>query len=283
MRVRTGVLLLGLGGCGGGGAAVEAGFAPGGSMDGVSVAESGRSEAADSAGFVLSDLTPGPARIRLLRGGDTVGILQFAALPAGTRLRMHGLAVDPASGLAFPRSVDLDGAETVTLNGIRIAPEGRIPARPELDAAVLGWSPETGALLLRPADRRLPDLRVLVQPETDVVGTDGGGADRRSIAVGDSVRLEGRREGGVVIAERLVVRTRIAERAEPAAIPAATGERADGGAGDDEAPRVAAPPAAAPRPASSPAAAAPSPAADNRGEERGRGRGRGKAKGRDRG
>lgn len=270
------MLLLGLCGCGGGGAAVEASFAPGTEVDAVSVAESGRTESADSAGFALDGLSPGPARIRLVRGGDTVGILQLA-VPAGARLRLVGLAVDPASGLAFPRSVELDGAETLSLNGLRFAPDGRVPRRPELRGEVLAWSHEAGALLLRPEDDGLPDLRVVVLPETDVVGTDGGGADLRSIAAGDSVRLEGRREGGYVVAERLVLPTRIADRTPPPATPL------DDDPGNDDGGEVG-----ASRPPAAPAAAPPRPAADRerergRSEERGRGKGKGPKKERGRG
>lgn len=266
------MLLVGLGGCGGGGAAVEASFAVGTEVDAVSVAESGRSESADSAGFALADLSPGPARIRLVRGGDTVGLLQLA-VAAGARMRLRGLAIDPASGLAFPRSVELDGAETLSLNGLRFAPEGRIPRRPELPGTVLAWSPEAGALLLRPDDDRLPDLRVVVLPETEVVGTDGGGADAGSIAAGDSLRVEGRREGGYVIAERLVLPTRTGERTPPPASPL---DDADG-EGDD---------AGAPRPSAAPAAAPPPPAAErerDRGRDGERGRGKGPKKERGRG
>lgn len=262
MRTWAAVLLAGLGGCGGGGAAVEAAFAPGFRADAVSVAESGRTETADSAGFRLAGLTPGPARIRLLAGGDTVGVLQLAALPAGARLVLHGLRTDPATGLAFPRTIELDGADVVTVNGVRMAPEGRVPRRVEVAAAVLGASAGAGALLLRPDDARLPDLRVAVVAETEVVGTDGGGADLRSLAPGDSVRLTGRREGAYVVAERLVLPTRIAAR------PDAAGEAAP-------APAAAAPAAAASpsRPAAEPRRGPP--------EERGRGRGKGKGKGRD--
>lgn len=275
------MLLLGLGGCGGGGAAVEASFAPGTEVDAVSVAESGRTESADTAGFALEGLSPGPARIRLVRGGETVGILQIA-VPAGARLRLLGLAVDPASGLAFPRSVDLDGAETLSLNGLRFAPEGRVPRRPELGGEVLAWSHEAGALLLRPEDERLPDLRVVVLPDTDVVGTDGGGADVRSIAAGDPVRLEGRREGGYVVAERLVLPTRIADPTPPPARPL-DDDRGNDDGGNDEEGEVG-----ASRPAAAPAAAPARPAAERerergRSEERGRGKGKGPKKERGRG
>ena len=281
MHMRWGMLLAGLAaGCGGGGrATVEAAFAPGasGGVDAVSVAESGRSEGADSAGFRLTGLTPGPARLRLLRGGDTVGILQVAALPAGARLRLHGLRVDPPSGLAFPASVELDGARTVTVNGVRMGSAARIPRRVDLRGAVLGWSAEAGALLLRPDDPGIPDLRVLVTTATEVVGTDGGGADPAGIAVGDTVRVEGRREDPYVSASRLVLPTRIATvEQERDAEEAGEVEPAPSASRASSPPAaVAAPAAAAPRPAP------PAAAVEERGPGQGRGRGKGKAKGRE--
>jgi hypothetical protein len=273
MRTVTAVLLAGVGGCGGGGdASVEAAFAPGFAADAVSVAESGRSERADSAGFLLDGLTPGPARIRLVLDGDTVGVLQIAALPAGARLVLHGLRADPATGLAFPRSIELRGADLVTVNGVRMAPEGRVPRRVDLDATVLGVAVAAGAVLLRPGDAGLPDLRVALLPASEVVHPDGATADLATLAAGDSVRITGRREGAYVVAERLVL---------PARLASASDEPAEAVARESARPAVpvAARPAAASDPPSRPAARPE--------RERGRpdnpGRGRGKAKGRERG
>ena len=44
---------------------------------------------------------------------------------------------------------------------------------------------------------------VFVGVATDVVGEDGGGADPVTIQPGDSVRVEGRSEGGYVLASRI--------------------------------------------------------------------------------
>lgn len=273
--MRTAVVVLGLAGCGGGGAVVEAAFAPGTVVDAVSVAESGRAEAADSAGFRLAGLTPGPARLRLVRGGDTVGLLQVAALPAGSRLRLEHLRVDPATGLAFPRAAELEGAATLTLNGVRFGSAERAPRRPDLAGTVLGWTPGTGALLLRPADGTLPDLRVLVVPATAVVDAAGDAAGASALAAGDSVHLVGRREGAYVVAERLVVPAAAPRAAVPPpgrAEPAAAELRPAAPAA-----RRAAPPAA---PAARPVARPPPERERERGPERGKGRGKGK-KGKD--
>src|SRR5215207_3042177 len=109
MRIPWMVPALALAACGGEeGAAVEGTFAPGLAPTGVWVVESERSEPADSAGFRLADLTPGPVSLRLMDGADTAAALNLGGLGPGARVRLEGLRVDGESGLAFPRAVHLD-------------------------------------------------------------------------------------------------------------------------------------------------------------------------------
>jgi hypothetical protein len=204
-------LVLALAACrGGDGATVEGTFAPGLSPTGVWVVESERGERADSAGFRLADVTPGPVSLRLLSGSDTAGVLNLSGLEAGARVRLRDLRVDPQSGFAFPRQVELDGAPVVTVNGLRMGPASRVPREVDVRGTVLGWSSDVGAMLVRPDDARIPDLRVFVGMATDVVGEDGGGADPIAIQPGDSVRVEGRSDQGYVVASRITVPTRLA-------------------------------------------------------------------------
>lgn len=268
MRMRIVVPALALAACGGGadGAVVEGTFAPGLAADGVWIVESERGERADSSGFRLADLTPGPASIRLLRGSDTAAVLNVANLPAGARLRLQELQVDDASRFAFPRSVELDGADVVMVNGMRMAPARRIPREVDERGAVLAWSSDVGALLVRPANARLPDLRVVVGMATEVVGTDGGGADPVLIRPGDSVRVEGRADDGYVVASRITVPTRIGRAMEDGGdddLGRGNGERGgegDGGGREDD--------------GGGSVSAAPPPVVRGRGdEERGRGKG----------
>ncbi|HYW11481.1 MAG TPA: hypothetical protein VE871_05970, partial [Longimicrobium sp.] len=136
------IAALALAACGGGGdgAVVEGTFAPGLAADGVWVMESERRERADSGGFRVADLTPGPMTLRLMQGADTSALLNVSGLPAGARLRLEGLRVDGDSRFAFPRSVELDGAEVVTVNGLRMGAPGRIPREVDVRGAVLAWS-----------------------------------------------------------------------------------------------------------------------------------------------
>lgn len=291
MRMRILVSALVLAACGGGadGAVVEGTFGPGLQADGVWLVESERGERADSSGFRLADLTPGPMSIRLTRGGDTAAVLNISGLADGARLRLEGLRVDGDSRFAFPRSVELDGADVVTVNGMRMAPEGRVPREVDVEGAVLAWSSDVGALLVRPSDVRMPDLRVVVGMATEVVGTDGGGADAVNIRPGDSIRVEGRRDDGYVVATRLTLPTRIGAApgddgdADEARGGGDGGDRAQadrgGGGGGD----------AGGGGGGSSVAAAPIPVVrgsqgrgnDGRGNGRGRGEERGKGKGND--
>jgi hypothetical protein len=274
--------------CGGGdeGAAVEATFAPGFAPTGVWVVESERSEPADSAGFRLEDLTPGPVSLRLMQDADTAAVLNLSGLAAGTRVRLLDMRVDDASGFAFPRAVELDGAPVVMVNGLRMAPAGRVPRQVDVHAAVLGWSSDAGALLVRPDEARLPDLRVVVGLATEVVGTDGGGADATLLEPGDSVRVEGRSEDGYVVATRLTLPTRISgERAAvdaDATAPASDERDADDGAADDGAVsavnRIPVGGSATPRPR-----IVRNAPARGRGNDHARGRGNGNGKGRGKG
>lgn len=293
MRIRILIAALALAACGGGdeGAVVEGTFAPGVSADGVWVVESERRENADSSGFRVADLTPGPMSLRLVRGGDTAAILNVSGLPPGATLRLRELRVDGDSRYAFPRSVELDGADVVTVNGLRMGPEGRIPREVDVRGAVLAWSSDIGALLVRPEDPRMPDLRVVVGMSTQVVGTDGGGADPVNIRPGDSVRVEGRRDEGYVVASRITVPTRIGQAALMVADSDALAED-DGRGGDDDEPArsgsgasgSAAPAVSRVRIARPPPLRGDDPPGRGngrgRGEEKGKGKGNGNGKGR---
>lgn len=277
--------------CGGGaeGAVVEGDFAPGAGLapTGVWVVESQRREAADSAGFRLADLTSGPVSIRLLDGADTAAVLNVSGLPPGARLGLRGLRVDGDSRYAFPRAVELDGADVVTVNGVRMAPAGRVPRQVDVRGALLGWSSDVGAMLLRPADARLPDLRVVVGMATEFVGTDGGVADPTTLQPGDSLRVEGRSDNGYVVATRITVPTRIGAVPEGEGDADEGGGASDDGAGseDGDADEGAASAPAASAPAAAPVVRGNGPPGRGNGRARGqeRGKGRGNAKGKGKG
>jgi hypothetical protein len=266
----------------------------------VWVVEAERSADADAAGFSIAGLVPGPASMRLMRGSDTAGVLNVGSLPSGSKLTLHGLRVDEASGLAFPRSIELDGADAVVVNGIRMAQESRLPENVDTGGTVLGWTPEAGALLVRPQNAAVPDLRVIVGPTTELVGTDGGQAAASAITLGDSVQVRGRFENSYLLASRITIPSRIAATDLPGTAPSDAGadDEADNegestasspaASGGAAARTATPPPAAAPRsspvvrseaPARAPARVRDAPPGRERNENRGRGRGNGGGKG----
>jgi hypothetical protein len=212
---------------------------------------------APDGGFELSQIPAGPVSLRLVADGDTVGVMDVAGLGARSRARFREIRTDPRSGRAFPRSVELEGAEGVTVNGVRMAPADRLPAEVDASGEVLAHDGGAGALLLRPHDERLPDLHVVVTPATETATEDGDPVRAELLERGDAVRVEGSSADGYVLAARLTVPREAALR-----------ERGRG---------PAPPPAAspAPPPRSAPTEARPQPPGRG-GDPPGRGRGRGR-------
>ncbi|MFL5382046.1 MAG: hypothetical protein ACJ8GN_05990 [Longimicrobiaceae bacterium] len=239
----------------------------------VRAVEAEREAEVKGGAFELRDLSAGPATLRLVRGADTAGTLALDNAPAGAAVALHGLRTDARSGRAFPRTVELTGAELLVVNGVRMASDARIPAEVDAHGAVLALSGEHDALLFRPDDASLPDLRVVVGLSAGAVTLDGDPADLASLARGDSLRVKGRADRGFVVAERLTLSRRAALGAAPAADtepdPASS------------APAAAAPPDAGPTaaPASSPRIAPRVLRGRGGGHARGGGRGRGQGKG----
>jgi len=194
--------------CGGGaeGIAVQGDFAPGGTPPGrVFAVEAGVDTEVSDDGFEIDGLATSPISLRLVQSGDTVGRIDIADLPPGSRAVLHALRTDAGSGRAFPGTVELTGAQSVTVNGIRMMNEGALPATVDADGVVLAASADRRALLVRPANEQLPDLRVVVNPVTAVVTADSLAADISTLSIGDSVRVGGRRERGFIVADRLTL------------------------------------------------------------------------------
>ncbi|HEX8671424.1 MAG TPA: hypothetical protein VF710_06020 [Longimicrobium sp.] len=194
--------------CGGDaeGIAVQGDFAPGGTLPGrVFAVEAAVGTEVSDDGFKLDGLATSPISLRLVQTGDTVGRIDIADLPAGSRAVLHGLRTDTRSGRAFPSTVELTGAQSVTVNGIRMMNEGAIPSTVDADAVVLAASADRRALLVRPANEQLPDLRVVVTPVTAVVTRDSLAADISTLSIGDSVRVGGKRKRGFIVADRLTL------------------------------------------------------------------------------
>jgi hypothetical protein len=183
----------------------------------VAVEAQREAEVSDGA-FSLAELTAGPATLLFLRDDDTVGVLSLGNLRAGAEVELRGLRVDEATGRAFPASLEAAGAEMVTVNGMRMAPNRTLPRNVDSPGTVLAVSDAADALLLRPDDASVPDLRVVIDPGTETVSPDGDPVPAENLAPGDSVRVEGGTHQGLVVATRLTVPRRVALTTRPAPV-----------------------------------------------------------------
>ncbi|HEX8432309.1 MAG TPA: hypothetical protein VF625_13555 [Longimicrobium sp.] len=197
-----------LSGCGddAAGIAVRGDFAPGArAPTSVYALEAGRAAEVGDEGFSLADLSTAPISLRLLVDGDTAGRIDLPDLPDGAELTLHGLRMDAASGRAFPADVEIKGASSVMVNGIRMMNSSALPGSVDATGVVLAASADRAALLIRPTDDRLPDLRVVVTQTTATVTPDSQSAVLSAVSVGDSVRVQGPTDHGFVLANRLTL------------------------------------------------------------------------------
>lgn len=162
----------------------------------------GRRVAVLDGAFALEEVAPGAVTLGFAEGEDSIARMEIGGLPGGV-VELRGIRIDRESGLAFPAAVVPEGDAVVTVNGLRYG--GRLPERVEAEGAVLAVSGEADALLVRPADGGLPDLRVVVGPLTETLTPDGDPVSAREIEAGDSVRVVGETEAGYVLASRITV------------------------------------------------------------------------------
>ncbi len=227
------LMLLLAAGCGAGERSItlRGDVADGAAASVVRAMEAGQDAEVMDGVFELTGLATSPVSLRLVQDGDTVGIIDLPDLPAGSELVLHRLRIDPATRRAFPASIEVEGADLVMVNGVRMGAPRRVPAEVDVAGTVLALTDDADALLVRPDDRRLPDLRVFIGEGTETVTLDGDPVPADALAEGDSVRLEGHTDRGVVIATRLTVPRALAIR-DPDDEQTASEE--SGGGGSDE-------------------------------------------------
>lgn len=213
MRTFSALAATLLAACGGGSDAIEVRgeFAGGPTSPGRVYALEARvdAEVRDGA-FEIGGLATSPISLRLVQSGDTVGRIDVAELPSGSRLVLHGLRTDARSGRTFPSSVEITGAQAVRVNGIRMMNADALPGTVDADGTVLAASADRSALLVRPTSDELPDLRVSVSPSTSVLTRDSLDAKLNELSVGDSIHVNGTTQRGVVFATQLILPTSLA-------------------------------------------------------------------------
>lgn len=203
--------------------------------------------------FRLEGLRGDPIDLRFTGEDGLHARMEIRGAPAGGRIRLTDVWIE--DGVAYPSHVALDGADFVVVNGLRMGDPGAWPAEVDVEGVVLAAGRSGGALVVRPLDDGLPDLRVVVTPATGVVSRDGEPVPGGAASTGDTVRVAGTTSGGYVIATELVL---------PRAAAVQAGDRE----GDSDGP-----------PAASEREQPDSREQEGRGRGRGQNRGRGKGRG----
>lgn len=208
--------------------------------------------------FSISGLRGEVIDLRFIDGDDLIRMEIRGA--AGEDVDLQGIWFD--DGVAYPSSVRVGGGGMVTVNGIRMMDRDRLPGEIHSEGTVLATSGSGDAMLVRPTETSLPDLRVVLTPATSVASPDGDPVKAKTVEVGDTVRVRGRTENGYLVAAELVLPRSAAAREDQE--PRLLGRPA----GEGDGPRVLGVPVRR-----------EDPKGRGRGEGRGRGRGKGNGNG----
>jgi hypothetical protein len=226
--------------------------------------------------FRLGEVRGDTVELRFASNSDEVGTMRLLGLGSGARLTLHGIWFD--DGVAFPSSIDLAGTRIVNINGIRMAGPDQVSGWVETSGEVLARE-GSNALILRPLDDGLPDLRVVVPREATVRGEDGEPGSLDRVGFGDRLTVRGTAEAGYVHASEIIVPRRVGSGESQTEDQRRTSE------GASQAPITTPSRSASPPPAPPPAAQpARGREADREPPARGRDRpnpGRGRGQGRD--
>lgn len=150
--------------------------------------------------FVIEDVPAADVvEIEIAEDGERLGRMRIEKWNR-REVALRGIWVE--DGVAFASA--LDGEATATVNGLRMAGVDALPASVGVRGRVLALSRDADALVLRPDDEALPDLRVLVTPGTAFEWESGEPADVY-VNIGDSLRVEGPVEAGYVVATALIL------------------------------------------------------------------------------
>ena len=144
--------------------------------------------------FIIQGIEGSVAELEFAEGDDRRGRMRVEAW-SGSPLELRGIWLN--DGRAYPTRLGGEGAATV--NGLRMAADATLPDRISAEVVVLAASRRGDAMIVRPTDRALPDLRVVVTPGTAI---DPGIGDLEP-RTGDRLWIEGATEAGYLVATRV--------------------------------------------------------------------------------
>ena len=155
--------------------------------------------------FAFSGVAPGTVDLRIGAGREEIARVEIRDLPAGAQLSLERIRLDRRRDRAIPSAIRLEGAEWVTINGIRMADPAKLPSSLDETGVVLAMSGREDALLLRPESGKLADLPVVVTPATRVVDESGEEVSLERASEGDRLRVEGKTTSGYLYADRITL------------------------------------------------------------------------------
>gem|GEM_PF-4956963 len=174
--------------------------------------------------FTVSGITSDVVELRFARGANEAGGMELREIARGAHLQLRGIRVE--DGVAFPAAVE-GAADRVVVNGVRMGGVAALPDRVAIAGLLLSRSRSGDALLVRPDDDQLPDLRVVVTPATAVQGPGGGTASLERTDFGDSLRVTGVVEDGFLIATAVEIRAGSSAAGESSGSPTTSGGSAN--------------------------------------------------------
>ena len=148
----------------------------------------------------------GPARDTLdlqfsTSDGET-GRMRILGLPGGSDLTLDGIWFE--GGIAFAMDA-ATGNATVHINGLRMGSLAGVSEGESIGGTVLALDEDERALIIRPADGGLPDLRIVISDATAVEGAENIPSTLERLQFGDSITVAGEVEGRYLLASRVIV------------------------------------------------------------------------------
>ena len=222
MKILRGLPVLALlAACGGDAVTVRGSLLEGNPATEVYVVGQPLRAAVEADSFVIEGVPGEVVELEFAEEGERLGRMRIEQW-SGRDLALRGIWFD--DGVAYASA--LDGETRAVINGLRMAGPEALPSSINAAGRVLALSRDADALVLRPLEEGLPDLRVLVTPGTAFEWESGEPADV-FVNIGDTLRVEGQVEAGYVVATALVLPDPPAEEGISEPVAGVTAE--DGG------------------------------------------------------
>jgi hypothetical protein len=197
----TSVLVL-VTACGGDEITIHGSLAEGADADHVWIVGGSESAAIEADSFRITGIDGDLVDIRFTSDDGEEARMELRDVAGGTVVRLRDVWFD--DGMAFPSTIETDGADRVLVNGIRMADISGLAGEASMEGTVIAASRSGDAIILRSRDSGQADVRVVVTPGTLVLSPDGEPADLEDVDDGDELSVRGTWESGYLIAAEII-------------------------------------------------------------------------------